>query len=128
MSKDWTFNNYDEYLRFANIVNEYYEYVMGGREYYGDEILTNGMIEAYARAGLIDPKYNEERERAFAAKYIDKANNCMAINMEIGGSIFCPPLFQIPLYLNGAFDWIEKMRRKQIENRIKEIKHEAKFI
>lgn len=128
MSKDWTFNNYDEYLKFANIVNEYYEYVMGGREYYGDEILTNGMIEAYARAGLIDPKYNEEREREFAAKYIDKANNCMAINMEIGGSIFCPPLFQIPLYLNGAFDWIEKMRRKQIENRIREIKHEAKFI
>lgn len=128
MSKSWTFNNYKEYLKFSNIVDEYYSYVMDGRNYYGDEILANGMIEAYARAGVIDPKYNEEKERAFAAKYMDKTNNCMAINIEIGGSVFCPPLFQIPLYLNGAFDWIEKIRRKQIEERCEEIRNESRLI
>lgn len=128
MSNSWIFNNYDEYKKFSNIVESYYTHIMCGKEYYGDEILTDGMIEAYARAELIDPKYNDQKERAYAAKYIDKTNNCMAINMEISGSIFCPPLFQIPLYLNGAFDWIEKMRRKQILERCEEIRHESKFI
>lgn len=120
-SKNWIWRTEEDYIRFSKIVHDAYDNV-NNNGYFGNELLARTMIRTMARAGVIDKKYEDPKECAYAAKFIDHNVNCMSILLTITGSIFVPVLYYVPLFLNGALDWIDKIRIAGLEEELKNVR------
>ena len=117
----WIFSSDDEYARFEKTVKDSKQYIRNN-SYYGDELLAQAMIETSAKVGVIDPKYKDPKEYKFAAKYALLDIHCISSFLQISGSIFVPPGYFIPLILNGAMDYIEKLTVLALEKEIEKCK------
>ena len=70
---------------------------------------TTTMIMALALAGLIEPKYLDEREALYAAKYIlANTSFCIKVNYATTGSFVIEPTSLYILILNGALQYIDR--------------------
>lgn len=118
----WIFNSDEAYAKFEKNIKASKEYIRNGG-YYGDELLAQAMIETAAKVGVIDPKYKDPIEYKFAAKYVLADVHCISSFLQLTGSLFTPPGYFIPLLLNGAMDYIDKLIVLALDKEIS--KHEG---
>lgn len=114
-TKSWIWRTDEEFLRFRNVVTTAYDNISAHGGYYGPELVARTMIRTMARAGVIDKKYEDPKECSYAARYTDININCMSLLLSLTGSIHVPAMYYLPLYLNGAMDWIDKIMLLRIE-------------
>lgn len=76
------------------------------------KIDTDLMIKLTARAGQIQEKYLESKERLPVLNFMSTLSMCLDSNYRSQGSLYVQPFWWIRLLLNGAFDiMIEEIER-----------------
>lgn len=124
-SKNWIWRDEESYERFRGVVAAAYKNISNGG-YFGNELLARTMIRTMAKAGVIDGIYANEKERNYAAKFVDPNINCMSILLTVTGSIFVPVMYYFPLYLNGAMPWIDKLMLIRIEKELERCRRDRR--
>lgn len=93
-------------------------YITGNYHHFGQPKVDLNLSTIYelASSGQILPKYLDKTEASWFAIFINNVISCPAENILSNGTIHLPPISQLRLYGNGAFDFIFKDAIKETRN------------